>query len=61
MSAVTDVLLRRRLEAREAAYRHDVPELIQAAQSGHGPKWEKAKDIAIELQRRYDEFFLDPD
>jgi len=58
---VTDVLLRRRLEAREAAYRHDVPELIQAAQSGHGPKWEKAKDIAIELQRRYDEFFLDPD
>jgi hypothetical protein len=50
-------LRERRLDARGADYRREIPELCQMARDASGPKWEKAKDTAVELMKRYAQVF----
>ena len=51
-------LRQRRLQAREAQYRRAIPALLGTVDAGSGPRWEKAKDIASEVERLYAELFL---
>ncbi len=53
----TDDLRRRRLEAREDGYLLLVPKLLAKVRDESAPDWEKAKGIAIELERRYEQIF----
>jgi hypothetical protein len=50
-------LRERRLDARDADYRREIPELCRMAMAGSGPKWEKAQDTAAELMKRYAHVF----
>jgi hypothetical protein len=50
-------LRERRLDARGADYRREVPELCRMAMAASGPKWEKAQDTAVELMKRYAQVF----
>jgi hypothetical protein len=50
-------LRERRLDARGADYRREVPKLCQMAMAASGPKWEKAQDTAVELMKRYAQVF----
>ena len=56
-TVVTDDLRRGRLEAREEGYLLVVPTLLARVREGAGPDWTKAKAIAIELERRYQQMF----
>jgi hypothetical protein len=55
--AFTDDLRSRRLEAREDGYRSMVPKLLARTRKASGPEWAKAQEIAIELERRYEQIF----
>ncbi len=50
-------LRERRLDARDADYRREIPELCRMAMADSGPKWEKAQDTAAELMKRYAHVF----
>jgi hypothetical protein len=50
-------LRERRLNARDAGYRREIPELCRMAMANVGPKWEMAKDAAEELMKRYRQVF----
>jgi hypothetical protein len=50
-------LRERRLAARDADYRREIPQLCRMAMAGLGPKWEKAQDTAVELMKRYRQVF----
>jgi hypothetical protein len=52
-----DDLRQRRLEARDAEYHREIPDVYRTVAAGTGPRWEKAKDTAAELMRRYPDFF----
>jgi hypothetical protein len=52
-----DDLRERRLDARDADYRREVPDLYRTVMAGTGPKWAKAKDTAVELMKRYAQVF----
>jgi hypothetical protein len=55
----TGDLRERRLAARDAGYRRDVPELYQLVKNGDGPQWAAAHDIADEMMRRFARVFPD--
>lgn len=44
----------RRLEARDEAYRRDVPALYRLTMSGEGQQWDAAKDLAVEMMKRFE-------
>jgi hypothetical protein len=44
----------RRLKARDAAYREDIPALDRLVTAARGPEWDAAKDLAVEMMRRFD-------
>jgi hypothetical protein len=50
-------LRQRRLQARDAAYRRDVPALHDLVMAGAGPEWDTAKDGAAEMMKRYARIF----
>jgi hypothetical protein len=50
-------LRQRRLEARDEAYRREIPDLYLTVKDRTGPKWEKAKDVAAEVMKRHAEIF----
>jgi hypothetical protein len=50
-------LRERRLDARDRDYRRDIPALNQVVMAATGSKWDKAKDTAIELMKRYSRVF----
>jgi hypothetical protein len=50
-------LRQRRLEARDQEYRRAIPDLYLTVTENTGPKWEKAKDLAEEVMKRYAEIF----
>jgi hypothetical protein len=52
-----DDLRCRRLEAREEGYLRVVPGLLAEVTAGSGPEWAKAKELSIELGRRYEQVF----
>jgi hypothetical protein len=50
-------LRQRRLAARDESYRREIPKLNRDLQQRTGPEWEKAKDVAAEVMKRYAEVF----
>jgi len=50
-------LRERRLDARDRDYRRDIPALNQVVMAATGSKWDKAKDTATELMKRYSRVF----
>jgi hypothetical protein len=55
----TGDLRERRLAARDAGYRRDVPALYELVTAGEGPQWVAAHDIADEMMRRFALVFPD--
>ena len=53
----TGDLCERRLAARHAAYRRDVPEPHQLVTNAEGPQWTAAHNIADEMMRRFARVF----
>jgi hypothetical protein len=49
----------RRLEARDEAYRREIPALHRVVVAGEGPEWEAAKDLSAEMMRRFDRVLVD--
>jgi hypothetical protein len=52
-------LRQRRLEARDATYRQDVPALHSLVMAGKGKQWEAAKDLSAEMMKRFDRVLVD--
>jgi hypothetical protein len=52
-------LRQRRLEARDEAYRADVPALYRLVMTATGPGWDTAKDLAAEMMKRFDLVLVD--
>ncbi|MFZ3237668.1 MAG: hypothetical protein WA184_20175 [Stellaceae bacterium] len=53
----TGDLKQRRLEARDESYRQEIPRLYYKLLQQDGTQWEKAKDVAAEVMKRYAEVF----
>ena len=49
----------RRLEARDEAYRREIPALHRLVVAGAGPQWEAAKDLSAEMMLRFDRVLMD--
>jgi hypothetical protein len=49
----------RRLEARDVTYRREVPALHRLVMAGEGPQWDAAKDLAVEMMKRFDRVLVD--
>lgn len=54
----TGVLRQRLLEARDGAYRRDIPALHRLVMLGQGERWDTAKDLSVEMMKRYDSAFF---
>ena len=52
-------LRQRRLEARDEAYRREIPALHRLVVVGAGPQWDAAKDLSAEMMRRFDRVLVD--
>jgi hypothetical protein len=52
-------LRQRRLEARDETYRRDIPQLNQLVWAAQGAEWEAAKDLAIEMMKRFNRAVVD--
>jgi hypothetical protein len=50
---------RRRLEARDDSYRQDIPALHRLVMAGKGKQWDAAKDLSIEMMKRFDRVLVD--
>ena len=49
----------RRLEARDESYRRDIPALHRRVLAGDGPQWDAAKDLSVEMMKRFDRVLID--
>ena len=49
----------RRLEARDESYRRDIPALHRLVVAGDGPQWDAAKDLSVEMMKRFDRVLID--
>ena len=49
----------RRLEARDESYRRDIPALHRLVLAGDGPQWDAAKDLSVEMMKRFDRVLID--
>lgn len=54
---IKDDLRQRRLAARDAHYRLVVPKLLATVRNASGEDWDTSKELAIELEKRYDQIF----
>jgi plasmid replication initiation protein len=52
-------LRQRRLEARDEAYRREIPALYRLVMAGTGLEWDTAKDLATEMMKRFDLVLVD--
>jgi hypothetical protein len=52
-------LRQRRLEARDESYRRDVPALHRLVMAGAGAQWDAAKDLSMEMMRRFHRVLVD--
>jgi hypothetical protein len=52
-----DDLRNRMLDARDAGYRREIPELCRMVMAGTGPQWVRARETAAELMKRYAQVF----
>ena len=52
-------LRQRRLEARDESYRSEIPALHRLVMAGKGPQWEAAKDLAMEMMKRFHRVLVD--
>ncbi len=50
-------LKQRLLEAREGHYRRAIPELYRRVTVGTGPRWDRARHIAVDVMQQYAETF----
>jgi hypothetical protein len=49
----------RRLQARDAAYRKDIPALHRLVMTAQGRQWDAAKDLSTEMMKRFDRVLVD--
>jgi hypothetical protein len=49
----------RRLEARDMAYRQEIPALHRRVIAGEGPQWDAPKDLSVEMMKRYERVLVD--
>jgi len=49
----------RRLEARDESYRRDIPALHRLVLAGDGPQWDAAKDLSMEMMKRFQRVLVD--
>ena len=52
-------LRQRRLEARDEAYRREVPAIHRLVMVGTGQQWDAAKDLSAEMMKRFDRVLVD--
>ena len=50
---------RRRLEARDESYRREIPALHRLVKAGKGAQWDAAKDLSVEMMKRFDRVLVD--
>jgi hypothetical protein len=49
----------RRLEARDESYRRDIPALHRRVLAGDGPQWDAARDLSVEMMKRFERVLID--